>query len=74
MLFRRKIEPQCGYCRHGTAIEDGNVACVKKGIVSGFDSCPRFVYDPYARVPERAVQAAPAENSLLRETVEDLLE
>jgi len=53
MFFRRDIEPQCEYCRYGTAIGRGAVACVKRGVVSRYDSCGKFVYDPYARVPDR---------------------
>lgn len=74
MLFRRKIEPQCEYCRHATSMGDGSFACVKKGIVSGFSSCPRFVYDPYARVPERPAAAPDGENGELKAAIEEIVD
>ena len=32
-LFRKNIEPRCAYCARGARIDDGHVACVKRGIV-----------------------------------------
>ena len=32
MLFRKKIDRACSYCRHGVPLCDGQVLCVKKGI------------------------------------------
>lgn len=52
MLFRKKIEPSCSYCAHGAPIDGGKVICVKKGIVSLWDKCRRFEYDPLRRDPE----------------------
>ena len=53
MLFRKKIEPACQYCSHGTVI--GNeVLCIKKGVVSGEKPCWKFKYDPCKRVPVKA--------------------
>lgn len=53
MLFRKKIEPRCAYCRKGRTISEEEVACVKKGIVAPEDHCRAFVYDPLRRVPPR---------------------
>jgi hypothetical protein len=51
MLFRKKIERSCSYCIHGTALEDGQVLCIKKGLMQKEDSCRKFRYDPCKRVP-----------------------
>lgn len=51
MLFRKKIQRSCSYCAHGTTIDDGQVLCVKKGVVPLEGKCRRFVYDPCKRIP-----------------------
>ncbi|MBR7081437.1 MAG: hypothetical protein IKI49_01830 [Oscillospiraceae bacterium] len=51
MLFSKKIEPSCSYCRLGRRISDEEVACIKKGVVSSGASCRRFKYDPLLREP-----------------------
>lgn len=53
MLFRRDIEPRCEYCSHGTALGNDEIGCVKIGITSIGESCPKFRYDPFKREPER---------------------
>ena len=55
-LFRKDIEPRCAYCEKGSQINDNDVACVKKGIVSAEDHCGSFRYDPLKRVPPRPVK------------------
>ena len=55
MLFRKKMEPRCAYCDKGTRINETEVACVKRGIVSVANSCGSFRYDPLKRVPPRPV-------------------
>ena len=32
MLFRKKIERACAYCKHGVALCDDQILCVKKGV------------------------------------------
>ena len=54
MLFRKKIERSCSYCQFGTALEDGQVLCSKKGIRRVDDKCLKFKYDPCKRVPLKA--------------------
>lgn len=54
MLFRKKIERACSYCLHGTALEDGQILCTKKGVRSAEGKCFRFQYDPLKRVPMKA--------------------
>lgn len=51
MLFRKKIQKSCAYCTHGTALEDEQILCNKKGVVSAVAKCRKFVYDPCKRVP-----------------------
>ena len=53
MLFSRNIAPSCSYCRNGSSIGNGEVACLKRGITSAGGSCKRFAYDPLKREPER---------------------
>ena len=53
MLFRKNIDPRCAYCAQGVRINETQVACVKKGIVSAENHCFRFRYDPLKRVPPR---------------------
>lgn len=54
MLFRKKIEKSCAYCAHGTKISDGQILCVKKGVVPEDSKCYKFEYDPCKRVPVKA--------------------
>lgn len=53
MLFSHHIPPSCSYCRFGTLIGGGEVACVKRGITDAGSSCSRYIYDPLKREPER---------------------
>ena len=65
-LFRKNIEPRCAYCARGARIDDGHVACVKRGVVAATDNCPAFRYDPLRRMPSR-----PAELNTSRLSSED---
>ena len=42
MLFRKKIERSCTYCRFATQLDDEQVLCAKKGVVSVFKPCRKF--------------------------------
>ena len=53
MLFRKKITRSCSYCVFGVKIEDEEVVCAKKGIVSASGSCRKFKYDPCKRIPSK---------------------
>lgn len=53
MLFSKRIEPRCAYCRRGAPLEDGQVICMKKGIVAAEGQCWLFQYDPLKRVPPK---------------------
>lgn len=51
MLFRKKIQRSCSYCLHGTKIDEEQVLCIKKGMVSICGKCRKFEYDPCKRMP-----------------------
>ena len=53
MLFRKKIEKSCLYCRFGTALEDDLVLCTKRGVVAVGRKCRKFQYDPIKRIPAK---------------------
>lgn len=53
MLFNRLIPPSCSYCRYGSLIGVGEVACLRHGITSEGGSCKGYIYDPLKREPER---------------------
>ncbi len=53
MLFRKKMPRSCSYCQHGTAIENDQVLCLKRGVVSATDRCRKFRYDPCKRIPPK---------------------
>ncbi len=57
MLFNRKIEPQCAYCKRGKTVDQEVVLCRKCGVTSPSNHCSAFRYDPLKRVPP--VQAVP---------------
>lgn len=53
-LFGNNIEPACEYCLNGTRSRDNAmVLCTKKGVVSPFYSCSKYVYMPTKRIPKR---------------------
>ena len=54
MLFRKKIEKSCTYCRYGTMLDEDLFLCVKRGVVMSGKKCRKFRYDPLKRVPSRA--------------------
>lgn len=54
MLFRKKMPRSCSYCAYGTKIDENNVLCIKRGVVSIDGACRKFVYDPCKRIPPKA--------------------
>lgn len=54
MLFRKKIERKCSYCAHSAVLEDQQILCAKRGIMSSDGSCMKFRYDPCKRIPTKA--------------------
>lgn len=51
-LFSTTIPPACEYCQHGRPATDPKmILCQKKGVVSPYYKCRRFLYDPLKRVP-----------------------
>ena len=54
MLFRKDIEPRCAYCAKAAyRVNENEVLCRKKGIVSPEYHCRAFRYDPLRREPPR---------------------
>ena len=53
MLFRKNIARSCTYCKFGTRLDEFNILCAKKGMVSSEHSCRKFAYDPCKRVPPK---------------------
>ena len=53
MLFKKDIEPRCAYCKRGALLDEEQVMCMKKGIVSSAGACRKFKYDPLKRVPPK---------------------
>ena len=54
MLFRKKIERSCAYCRYGVKLDAGQILCSKKGLRTPEDKCRKFKYDPCKRIPVKA--------------------
>lgn len=53
-LFGNSISPACEYCQFGTRSRDNAmILCSKKGVVSPFYSCNKYVYMPTKRIPKR---------------------
>jgi len=53
MLFRKKIERSCSYCAFSTKMDQENMLCIKRGVVSADTDCRKFRYDPFKRIPPR---------------------
>jgi hypothetical protein len=45
-------QPLCEYCRHSTDLGNGEMICMRRGIVPRHYFCRRFRYDPFRREPE----------------------
>lgn len=54
MLFRKRIPRSCSYCVHSTMLNEEEMLCVKKGVVSVTKKCRKFRYDPCKRIPVKA--------------------
>ena len=61
--FRKDIEPRCAYCAHGSAVNEREVACSRRGVVDGNDHCRHFRYDLLRRVPPRPASLDPKAHS-----------
>ena len=53
MLFRKRMEKSCSYCRFGTMLDEELALCTKRGVVSAGRKCRKFQYDPLKRVPSK---------------------
>lgn len=52
-LFQKKIEPRCTYCTRSRPLNNEQIVCGKKGVMSAGSQCRAFKYDPLKRVPPR---------------------
>lgn len=53
-MFGQTIPPACEYCEKGRRAADPRmILCSKKGVVSPYYRCRKYVYDPLRRVPKR---------------------
>ena len=53
-LFGGSIAPACEYCGHGRPATDQKmILCKKRGVVSPYYKCRRFLYDPLKRKPRQ---------------------
>ncbi|MDD6161143.1 MAG: hypothetical protein PUB51_08470 [Oscillospiraceae bacterium] len=57
MLFDKKIEPRCVYCKRGASLNEEQIMCLKKGIVGSNSACRHFQYDPLKRIPPKPISA-----------------
>ena len=54
-IYGNHIEEICEVCRYGRRAADGeNLLCVHKGVMSRYEHCRKFEYDPLRRIPTRA--------------------
>ena len=53
MLFKKKMERSCSYCSLATTLPNGEILCIKRGVVSPDIKCRKFKYDPCKRIPPR---------------------
>ena len=52
LVFNKKLEKYCMYCRYGQYLEySDEVFCSKKGFVNKFGKCMKYKYDPLKRIP-----------------------
>lgn len=58
MIFDKNQQPRCAYCQRATPLDEGQMMCVKKGIVTCAGSCRRFRYDPLKRTPPKPMAAS----------------
>ena len=56
-LFQKKIEPRCAYCARSRTLNEEQIVCDKKGVMSAGSHCHAFKYDPLKRVPPRPAKA-----------------
>lgn len=57
MLFRKDIEPRCAYCAKANyRVNEHEVLCRKKGVVSPEYHCRAFSYDPLLREPPQPIK------------------
>ena len=56
-LFKKQLDPRCGHCSKSRPLNDEEVVCIKKGVMSFGSHCRSFTYDPLKRTPPRPIMA-----------------
>ena len=56
-LFQKNMEPRGAYCARSRPLDEEQVVCDKKGVMSCSSHCRSFRYDPLKRVPPRPAKA-----------------
>ncbi len=53
-MFDKTVIKKCEYCLSATPIgNDGEMICLKRGIVNSDDLCRKYKYDPLKREPKK---------------------
>ena len=53
MLFRKQISRSCQYCAYSARLDENQMLCAKRGVVSMYYECRKFKYDPCKRIPPK---------------------
>ncbi len=54
MLFHKNSERLCALCERASVIDENDMLCRKRGVVSRNYHCRKFQYDPLKRIPQKA--------------------
>jgi len=52
-IFKKDIDPRCGYCQKGKQISNNEIGCIHRGVVKPHYHCNKFIYDPFKRIPPK---------------------
>lgn len=53
MLFRKQISRSCQHCAYSARLDENQMLCTKRGVVSMYYECRKFKYDPCKRIPPK---------------------
>ena len=56
MLTEKRCEKRCEYCAWADKTAGGDMLCYYHGPVDKDNSCRKYKYDPFKRVPERPAE------------------
>ena len=52
-MFDKTIIKKCEHCLFGNDLGDGEIICIKRGIVNKNGLCRKYKYDPLKREPQK---------------------